>query len=348
MTAAMTAAMTATMTAAAPHLARWDLDKTYLRTEFTTVRDLLRTAFEKPKDKRAFSGATSLLREMRAAGSEIHLLSGSPEQMRGRIEAKLRIDGVEWETMTLKPNLENLLKLRLRAIRDQVGYKLPALLQARVDLESRGQSSTLETLLGDDSEADAFVYSLYADLLSGSAGPADLQAIFKRGRVHPRHAEAALAAGGMLTEAPRVERILIHLERQAPPTDFRVYAPRLVPFYNYFQAGLVLYEDGRISPEAVWRLASEFVFEHRFDGEALVRSYRDLVRRGHLLGTKVDLLKETYVASQSASNIAASIDLQHLFNALDDLRAGAISHPPRSSPEAPDYAALVAKANRDR
>ena len=29
------------------HTFRWDLDKTYLRTEFATIRQLLRTAFER-------------------------------------------------------------------------------------------------------------------------------------------------------------------------------------------------------------------------------------------------------------------------------------------------------------
>jgi hypothetical protein len=29
------------------HIVFWDLDKTYLRTEFDTVKDLLRTAFER-------------------------------------------------------------------------------------------------------------------------------------------------------------------------------------------------------------------------------------------------------------------------------------------------------------
>ena len=35
----------------APHIFRWDMDKTYLKTEFDTFKDLLRTAFQKPADK---------------------------------------------------------------------------------------------------------------------------------------------------------------------------------------------------------------------------------------------------------------------------------------------------------
>ena len=115
----------------ARHISRWDLDKTYLRTEFDTVRDLVRTAFERADEKRTNPGAATLLREMARAGVSIHILSGSPEQMRRRLEDKLRLDGIVWDSFTLKPNLQNMLRLRFRALKDQLGYKLPALLSAR-------------------------------------------------------------------------------------------------------------------------------------------------------------------------------------------------------------------------
>ncbi len=66
------------------HIARWDLDKTYLRTEFDTIRDLVKTALERPDEKRTNPGASTLLREMVRAGVSVHILSGSPEQMRRR------------------------------------------------------------------------------------------------------------------------------------------------------------------------------------------------------------------------------------------------------------------------
>jgi phosphatidate phosphatase APP1 len=148
-------------------IARWDLDKTYLRTDFDTLRDLVRTAIERPDQKRTVPGAAVLLRELGRAGVETHILSGSPEQLRGRLEQKLRLDGARWASLTLKPNLENMLRLRFRALRGQLGYKLPALLRRRCELENpRDASGALvqEVLLGDDAEADAFVYSLYADI----------------------------------------------------------------------------------------------------------------------------------------------------------------------------------------
>ena len=130
-----------------PHISRWDLDKTYLRTEFDTVRDLVRTAFERADEKRTNPGAATLLREMARAGVSIHILSGSPEQMRRRLEDKLRLDGITWDSFILKPNLQNMLRLRFRALKDQLGYKLPALLDARTAL---GASDARETLFGDD------------------------------------------------------------------------------------------------------------------------------------------------------------------------------------------------------
>ena len=50
------------------HIARWDLDKTYLRTDFDTLRDLVRTALERPDEKRTNPGASTLMREMVRAG----------------------------------------------------------------------------------------------------------------------------------------------------------------------------------------------------------------------------------------------------------------------------------------
>src|SRR5262249_35190663 len=107
------------------HIFRWDLDKTYLRTDFDSLRGLLRAA-----DKRAVPGAPALLRALRAAGGPAHrisIISGSPEQMRKVLEAKLALDGVACDEFVLKPNLKNLLRGRFRAIRAQVPYKLPAL-----------------------------------------------------------------------------------------------------------------------------------------------------------------------------------------------------------------------------
>ena len=92
-------------------------------------------------------------------------LSGSPKQMRKVLHEKLRLDSVYCEHLELKGQPHrNILRGRFRAIKEQVGFKLPALLSAR----SKVNRLSTETLFGDDAERDAFVYSLYADLVSGS------------------------------------------------------------------------------------------------------------------------------------------------------------------------------------
>jgi hypothetical protein len=128
---------------------RWDLDKTYLRTEFDTLRDLLSRAFEKAKDKHTVPGASALLREIRATRpAGLYILSGSPEQMRRVLEAKLRLDGVSWDGFTLKPSLKQLLRGHFKFLKDQVGFKLGALLGSREVVPE----NTDEILFGDDAE----------------------------------------------------------------------------------------------------------------------------------------------------------------------------------------------------
>jgi hypothetical protein len=326
------------------HISRWDLDKTYLRTEFDTVRDLVRTAFERADEKRTNPGAATLLREMARAGVTIHILSGSPEQMRRRLEDKLRLDGIVWDSFILKPNLQNMLRLRFRALKDQLGYKLPALLNARTAI---GETDSRETLFGDDAEADAFVYSLYADIMAGRAGEELVHAIGEKGRVYDDVLEDVVRCVRLVKPGSVVERILIHLEQQTPPGDFAIYGTRVVPFYNYLQAAFVVHEDGRLPAPGVLRVATELVVQHRFDGDALAKSYHDLGKRGHLRGTKVGELATALDVLDS--NAQARDDLKKMVDLLPGYAELATKHyiAPTDSPM-PDYLALVKKHNPRR
>jgi hypothetical protein len=333
------------------HIARWDLDKTYLRTDFDTLRDLVRTALERPDEKRTNPGASTLLREMVRAGISVHILSGSPEQMRRRLEDKLRLDGIQWDSFTLKPNLQNLLRLRLRAVKDQLGFKLPALLQARLSSTplSPGESGVRhETLFGDDAEADAFVYSLYADVLEGRIDEDVLVDVCDRGRVYPDVAETIVLCARQIEHVNAVERILIHLERQTAPDSFRVYGRRAVPFYNYLQAALVVHEDGRLGAEAVLRVGAELVVNHRFDGDALARSYLDLARRGHLQGSGAEGLVKTFEAWRTREKTPGYSELGTLIDRMP-LLADKAKAEYRAEPFiVPDYAKLVIQHNPRR
>jgi hypothetical protein len=343
--------MTEGLSPGATHIARWDLDKTYLRTEFDTLRDLVKTALERADEKRSHPGAAALLRELQSAGVEVHVLSGSPEQMRRRLTAKLQLDGIRFASLTLKPNLQNLVRLRFRSIRGQLGYKLPALLQMRVAVDS----TVHETLVGDDAEADAFIYALYADVCAGIVDAHLIEAIMLRDRCHPEEIEDALRAASLIErEGHRskvVDRILIHLDQQTPPGDFVHYGERLAPFYNYFQAALVLHEDRRISADAVLRVGTDLVLQHRFDGDALVRSYLDLAKRGHVRGTGIDELVAALDHWPRSDSGRASLGLDEV-HALGrrqaDLRRSIREIDGDRAARKPDWLALVDAHNQRR
>jgi hypothetical protein len=282
-------------------ITRWDLDKTYLRTTFDTLSDLVASALEGVEEKRTVPGATALLRELGLAGGRVHVLSGSPRQMRAKLGEKLRLDGVTWDELTLKPNLSNLLHLRLGALRDQLGYKLPELLEAHARDQTRfgqttplglfrGGSLTREVLVGDDSESDAFVYSLYADLCSGDLAPRELDRVLAAGETRDPIAERCRRALGEFKRTALIDCILIHLDAQTPPSLFSRYGSRVVPFYNYLQATFVLLERGFLEARGALRITREFCERHGFSADTSARSYLDLVRRGHANGAAPRLL----------------------------------------------------------
>ena len=286
-------------------LYRWDLDKTYLSTDFDSLGGLLRAAVEKAADKRTFPGARALLRELCATEPcGLYILSGSPQQMRPVIEEKLKLDGIRWDGLVLKPSLNRLLRGRFRFLRDQVSYKLTALLSSRLSLPSACD----EVMFGDDAEADAFVYSLYVDLCAGRAGLDLLARVLELSRAYDDDAARVLE---LARGVPRVElggRIFIHLERVEPSSVFSGFGPRVCAFHNYFQPALVLVEDGLLGADAAMRVGLELVHEHAFSPDALAASYGDLVRRGLLsaragasLGEAAEALQPSFAGERALS-----------------------------------------------
>ena len=169
------------------HTFRWDLDKTYLRTEFDSFADLAKSAIETAADKRAFPGATALLRALVQDGHRICIVSGSPTQMRQVLAAKLALDGIAYDEFVLKNNLKNILRGRFRALRAQIPYKLPAMLRSRMSI-----AADSETLFGDDAEADAIIYCLYADLVKGRVSLGDLERVLVASRAYDDDAQHCL------------------------------------------------------------------------------------------------------------------------------------------------------------
>lgn len=262
------------------HIFRWDLDKTYLRTEFSSVRSLVRTARLSAEERENIPGSAALIRAIRRSASEaaqhlIYFVSGSPEQLRGVIERKFALDGFAPDGFVLKPAVAELFRARFRAIKSQVPYKLGALVSGR----AQSPVGVPETLLGDDAESDAFIYSLYADLVRGRVPREMLREVLRRAHAYDnqlRHIEEELES---VVHENAVTRIVIHLDQLTPPAAFADYFPLVVPIYNHLQTALVLVLDGTLGIGAVREVALELIDQFGFDLGRLTNSAEDIVRR---------------------------------------------------------------------
>ncbi len=288
------------------HVFRWDLDKTYLRTEFDSFRDLVKSALEEARDKQAYPGATALLRSLRQTpGHRICIVSGSPTQMRKVLAAKLKLDGVEYDEFVLKNNLRNLVRARFRSLRSQVPYKLPVLLESRADLIG----GPPETLFGDDAEADAIIYSLYADLSCGNIETDELVRILQAARAYDDEIERCVDAARRVAHGDCVRRVLIHLDKRSPTAGFERYGARLVPIFNYFQAALILYGDGILTARQVLFVASEMLDSKEYDLSTLANSVQDLIRRGRMSVEIARHLAEETAEAAASGALAEYVDL---------------------------------------
>jgi len=264
---------------------RWDLDKTYLDTDFRSIRGLVRSATEPAVAKRAVPGATQLMRALCADDqARIFILSGSPVQMREVLSEKLRLDGIRYEQLTLKDSLRHLRKGQVRAILGQFGYKLPALFRSRAGL---GRAAR-ETLFGDDAEVDAVVYSVYADAVAGRLSPAQVSRIMEAAGAYPEHIDGALEALSRLSTVEAVERIFIRMEKGRAPERFEPLGTRVIPLFSWLQGALVLMEAGHIDGAAAWRVMETVIRQERLDSWSVVGLCQDIVRRGHLSAKAID------------------------------------------------------------
>lgn len=298
---------------------RFDLDKTYLKTEFETLKGLLKTAFEKPEEKQSFPGADTLIREIqKSPENQIYFISGSPEQMRRVLEKKLNLDGIKWSQLILKPNLKNLLLGRFHALKEQVSFKLPVLLESRVRLKL----PVKEVLFGDDAESDAFVYSLYADVIAGRIKIEEINDVLRLAGAHKEAYKRVKKAFRKIRPSDDVLKILIHLDKKSPPKRFEKYGDRVVPFYNYFQASLILCNENLLGIGSVLIVMNDMITRKGYDFRLIANSFQDLVRR-KIIGLKesIKILKAITEQSENLNLLQEKRffeDMKQLIEAIQD------------------------------
>jgi len=173
-----------------------DIDRTFLDTNLESTAGLLETLFETPEFKTPLPGMAEFYRQL-LAGSDLPLyfISASPYFYRRTLLATFLHNGIDPAGLFLKPisdsldsivrkalfsimNIENYLAEGIRkafersmkflgssmqSFFDQVAYKLTLLLKNRI-VQPTGAK---EILIGDNSESDYFIFSLYQILLQG-------------------------------------------------------------------------------------------------------------------------------------------------------------------------------------
>ncbi len=323
------------------HVFRWDLDKTYLRTEFDSVRDLVKSAIETAADKQAFPGASALLRSLQQEGHRICIVSGSPTQMRQVLAAKLALDGVAYDEFVLKNNLRNMLRGRFRSLRAQIPYKLPAMLESRI-----GATAPAETLFGDDAEADAIIYCLYADIVAERVTLQELERVLAAARTYDDDAQRVLDLARRVPKGPAVRRMFIHLDRRSPPMGFRKFGQRLVPVYNYFQSALVLFTDGVLTARQVLFVALDMLDTKQFEVSTLANSMQDLLRRGRLAPQIAEQLVSEAETAVAGGALAGRGHMVAEFRTSIAALAGTPSQPFENT--ALDYVRLVDEEHASR
>ncbi len=282
-----------------PIVFRWDLDKTYLQTEFESLRELVRIPFEKPEDKVTIPGVIPLIHGLRRVAEAqgrvvgIYFISASPPQIGKAIRDKLALDGVQVDGIIFKNQLRNIRRGKFRNLREQIGYKLTELLKQRASFPPDCE----EIMFGDDWESDPVIYSLYADVINGRVSIDELREILTTAEVDEELVGEACELAAQLEHVDSVRRIYINLERRTAPTEFARFSDRLVPAFDYFQTAVCLFSESILDEPAVAAVAQKLIEASAYTPARLANSLNDLRRRVRLDEPRLEVLRESLMAA---------------------------------------------------
>jgi hypothetical protein len=239
-----------------------DIDKTYLETEFESLIKIARIALETAEDKITVLGASAVLEALRWNDQSVdpphqprpvHFISSSPPQLRTVLEEKLTLDGLDWSSDTFKNQAYNVLKGRVDLLSHHIAYKSAAIL----NVMSRAGSDVAFTLIGDNAESDAYIYTGVAAFCGHVLTPDEYRRYLEIGGVDSK---VASDIGEAFATPPSVavEYILI---RNAPGyrfVDMPLLTSDIILFDHYFGALIELMRRHLISSNMLERHVREF------------------------------------------------------------------------------------------
>ena len=273
----------------------------------------MRIPFEKAEDKIAAPGVAALIRGLRETAERrrrpvrIYFISASPPQIGRAIREKLDLDGIRYDGIVFKDQLQRIMRGKFRHLREQVGYKLTELLKERC----ADPPDAREVLFGDDWESDPLIYSLYADVVAGRVTRDDLQEILGALRVDPPLIAEATRLAGEVATGEAVIRIFINLERRTPLSRFASFGARLVPTFNYLQTAICLFDGGMLDDDGVARVGRSLLEQSSYSAERVANSLADVERRGLVSADTAwrvrDILRRAEVLRQPEAGWAARL-----------------------------------------
>ncbi|GAB4289634.1 MAG: hypothetical protein Kow0090_02440 [Myxococcota bacterium] len=256
-----------------------DVDKTYLDTDFESLKGLLAIPFEWAEDKLALAGMTAVLKGLRRgvgkynAQTPFYFLTASPPFIVNTLYRKMLLDAVQCDGITCKNWKEIIAKRRKPAwLKRQLAFKLCALLFLR----NRLPQAANEILIGDDTESDALAYTLYADILEGRIGEGEIADILaKEGSDSQEINEAIEGIAGIKRGVGRVLCSYIYLAKGTPPAEFKRFGKRLVTVKSAFQLAAHLYIGRFVDEKTVIETASELITRKKATKETLVEELKE-------------------------------------------------------------------------
>lgn len=225
----------------------WDIDKTWLDTRISQVKGMLKIPFEFAIDKRALPGTTALLHALRdgPTGREhrpLYFITASPPFIRKSIERKMLIDGIEFDGITYKDQVEVARRWQFGSLREHTAFKLGALLL----LARAFPIGTDVYMFGDDAERDPLIYSMFADICAGRLRGDRLVAVQQGLGVLPEYARDVATLADNLAPRERVRGIHINLVREIDGSRLRDCDLRVVGYPSAGAAARYLCERGLI------------------------------------------------------------------------------------------------------
>ena len=213
----------------------WDIDKTYLDTHFSTFKGLLRIPLEFGIDKKAIDGMADILISLRrGAGSSpachpLYFVSASPAQLKPIIERKMLFDGVEFDGFCFKNWLKVIASGRLYQLKNQVGFKICALLSGRIE-----RPHSREVIFGDNVEQDPQAFSLYSHLINEPYHAARVEEILQEAQI-PTFDRTCIHNLLEKLEGQKgaVERIFIHMaDKKVSQAEVCFFSELIVPVWD--------------------------------------------------------------------------------------------------------------------